>query len=348
MRLLARASVRLGRDASAMSLFERLGPQLMTADDFYLLGVALSRSGNRRAASRCGSRDCGDPDHPEILDELTRVYLEADRFNDAAPAAGRLAKHPDWRARADACWARSSWPGTTRRGPLDSWRRAMGTIGVAGCRRLRAAGHPERPGPGPAPRAGGRPRPATISSRSWQGARRRGLVAPEPRLFAGGALAEALAALKDAGSFADEDPTLPDPAPFVGAAQCAVPPREVRRPATSPAMPGPSIGPPSSGTWSCLGRSSPTRPTEGHPYVPEVGDRLEQETHTPDPIFQAPSSTMPSAPATAARHWSGAMHRGRQFELRLSVYREGEPSVWDVTTGQPRHPSKPGVSWGCP
>ena len=34
-------------------------------------------------------------------------------------------------------------------------------------------------------------------------------------------MAEALAALKEAGSYADDNPTLPDPAPFVGAASCA-------------------------------------------------------------------------------------------------------------------------------
>ena len=34
------------------------------------------------------------------------------------------------------------------------------------------------------------------------------------------ALPEALAALKEAGTFAEDDPTLPEPAPFVGAASC--------------------------------------------------------------------------------------------------------------------------------
>ena len=40
LRLLARSSVQLGRDSSAISLYDRLGPQAMAADDLYLLGLA--------------------------------------------------------------------------------------------------------------------------------------------------------------------------------------------------------------------------------------------------------------------------------------------------------------------
>ena len=74
-----------------------------------------------------------------------------------------------------------------------------------------------------------------------------------------GLLGEALAALKDSGSFADEDPTLPDP----GAAGRSSPVRSATArsstPSNIPAMPGPSTGPSSSVTWSCLVRSSPIR-----------------------------------------------------------------------------------------
>ena len=48
LRLLARASVRLGRDSSALAVFGRLGADAMTPDDLCLLGIALIRSGNSR------------------------------------------------------------------------------------------------------------------------------------------------------------------------------------------------------------------------------------------------------------------------------------------------------------
>ena len=57
--LLARASVHLGRDSSALSLFERIGNRSMMADDLYLLGVALSRTGNDKGSTEAGTRAAG-------------------------------------------------------------------------------------------------------------------------------------------------------------------------------------------------------------------------------------------------------------------------------------------------
>ena len=56
--LLARASVQLGRDASALSLFDRLGPDSLTADDFYLWGSPCPARATARRASRSGSKGC--------------------------------------------------------------------------------------------------------------------------------------------------------------------------------------------------------------------------------------------------------------------------------------------------
>ena len=167
VRLLARALVRLGRDASAMSLYERLGPQLMTADDFYLLGVALSRSGSSQGGTEVWQQAIQrDPDHPEILNELTRVYLEADRFNDAARAAGRLAKHPDWRARGNDLLGKIELARDDPAGAVDFWRRAMGhdESGVPTAPRRRSPG---TTWPAPCSARGGRPRRGPSSNRSW-------------------------------------------------------------------------------------------------------------------------------------------------------------------------------------
>jgi hypothetical protein len=57
LRLMARASVQLGRDDSAVSLFHRLGSKAMLADDHYLLGDCwqLNRAG-KAAPSGCSVR----------------------------------------------------------------------------------------------------------------------------------------------------------------------------------------------------------------------------------------------------------------------------------------------------
>src|SRR5262245_5619183 len=50
LRLLARASARLGRDDSAMSLYQRLGEPALQVEDMYVLGLALKRAGKRKSA----------------------------------------------------------------------------------------------------------------------------------------------------------------------------------------------------------------------------------------------------------------------------------------------------------
>ena len=101
VQLLARTSVQMGRDSSALSLFNRLGPDFMTADDFYLLGIAVSRTGNPKGGVEVWEQGLrANPDHPGILYGLIPVYLKDDRFQAAADAAERLAKNPQWRDRA--------------------------------------------------------------------------------------------------------------------------------------------------------------------------------------------------------------------------------------------------------
>src|SRR5205823_14719157 len=95
VQLLARTSVRMGRDSSALSLFGRLGPDFMTADDFYLLGIALSRTGNPKGGVEVWEQGLRlNPDHPDTLYALIPLYLKDDLFQAAAQAADRLAKHP--------------------------------------------------------------------------------------------------------------------------------------------------------------------------------------------------------------------------------------------------------------
>jgi len=77
VRLLARASVHLGRDSSALSLYKRLGDRSMMADDFYLLGVVLSRATNAQGSTEVWKQGLRvEPDHPQILCEMIQVNLK--------------------------------------------------------------------------------------------------------------------------------------------------------------------------------------------------------------------------------------------------------------------------------
>ena len=195
----------------------------MTADDFYLLGIAVSRTGNPKGGVEVWEQGLkANPDHPETLDALIPVYLEDELFQAAAEAASRLAKNPQWRDRAaDRVASNPACPGRSGRGhrllarvfqqpagrslatPPGRW--SLPRAWLASC--LPRAGPPKRDhqlqtvlAQGPDPEA------SWLSSRAF---------------LQEGTMAEALAALKEAGSYTDDNPTLPDPAPFVGAASCA-------------------------------------------------------------------------------------------------------------------------------
>jgi tetratricopeptide (TPR) repeat protein len=126
VRLLARASVHLGRDSSALSLFERIGNRSMMADDLYLLGVALSRTGNDKGSTEVWTQGLrADPDHPQILHGMIKVNLKMDRFFEAAAEARRLAKQPAWQARANELLGRIQYARNDPAGAVEFWQRAL-------------------------------------------------------------------------------------------------------------------------------------------------------------------------------------------------------------------------------
>ena len=126
MRLLARASVHLGRDSSALLLFERIGNRSMMADDLYLLGVALSRTGNDKGSTEVWTQGLrADPDHPQILRGMIKVNLKMDRFFEAAAEARRLAKQPAWQARANELLGRIHYARNDPAGAVEFWQRAL-------------------------------------------------------------------------------------------------------------------------------------------------------------------------------------------------------------------------------
>ena len=103
LRLVARASVRLGRTAAARAVFNRLGSQEMLPEDLYLLGIALKSDGDdKRAVQVWEQARAADPKHAETLLKLTLAYTASGQLLAASETGRNLALRPGWEARAES------------------------------------------------------------------------------------------------------------------------------------------------------------------------------------------------------------------------------------------------------
>jgi len=350
LRLLARASVRLGRDSSAMSIYKRLGPQAMLADDLCLLGIALTRTGNHQGGlevwEQAGSID---PNHAETLFELTRAYLAGDQLTKATETGRRLAPRPGWQARAESLLGRIQFARNDPVGAVAYWQQAL---------KHEAGEHGSVSTPIVQPKQLAR---ALLQARRPDQARRQLQTVlstrPDAEAFwllsraylQEGAQTEALAAWVKAGSFRDDDPLITEPAPFVGSAGCAA-----CHPATyhaqqhsrhartyfpvselgDLALPAPSF-------------SDPDQPKVTHTLRRMDGGRLQQETRVEGQVLRA-----------VVEYAFGSGHRGitlvgrddhgQARELRLSQYATGAEPCWDITVGHPGQPSEVAEYLGQP
>ncbi len=115
LRLLARSSVQLGRDDSALEIYtRRLEAKSIQAEDYLLLGVALKRRGRDDGAMWAWNKALeSEPIPAQTLDELAKfLYVEAVETENpenmrphpldaAARAAERLRRQPGWESRGD-------------------------------------------------------------------------------------------------------------------------------------------------------------------------------------------------------------------------------------------------------
>jgi tetratricopeptide (TPR) repeat protein len=355
VQLLARTSVRLGRDSSALPLFHQLGPDFMTAEDFYLLGITLSRSGNSKGCVEVWEQGLkANPDHPEILYALTRVYLEGELFQAATETASRLAKHPEWQDRARAALRQIQ---LVRGDPAVAADFSRQPSESPTADRTAASASASTSGPLATPKnlarvllRAGRPAEARTQLQTIldQGPDAEASWLSSRAFLQEGALALALAAVKGAGSYTDENPTLPDPAPFVGTASCAKCHAQKFQAQQS------------SRHARTFHRATELHDfTPPHPSFPDPGlaevthtlrkveDRLEQETRTPERVFKAVVDYAFGS-GDRGKTLVGHEESGRMFELRLSVYHERMQAVWDLTSGQDLHPQVTSRYLGSP
>jgi len=97
MRLLARASGRLGRDALANALYKRLGADQLDAEDLEILGLGLYRAGQKPAAERTWLDALKrQPDRAAVIEHLMYLEIEQNRFAEAIERARKLAMTAGW------------------------------------------------------------------------------------------------------------------------------------------------------------------------------------------------------------------------------------------------------------
>jgi len=349
LRLLARASVRLGRDSSAMAVYHRLGPQTMLADDLCLLGIALTRTGNSRGLEVWEQARSFDPNHAETLFELTRAYLAGDRLTEAAETGRLLAARPGWEARAEALLGTIQLARNDPAGAIAFWQQALEHEAVEQGSVSTSIVPPKELAR------------ALLQARRPDEARRLLqtvlTTGPDPEAFwlmsraylQDGAETEALAAWEKAGSFRDDNPLVPEPAPFVGSAGCAdchpviYHAQQGSRHARTffrvaelrnLELPAPSF-------------SEPGQPKVTHTLRRMDGGRLQQETQVEGQLLRA---VVEYAFGSGDRGMTliGRDDQGQTRELRLSHYLNGTESCWDVTSGHPGHPSEVASYLGRP
>jgi tetratricopeptide (TPR) repeat protein len=337
LRLLARASARLGKDETAEAIYRRLGTQAMEAEDLFLLGQGLIRRDQKGPglASLKAAHDL-DPDHAEALDALIKYEVGDQALALASQDAERLARQRGWEVRGTLILAGIRHdlfdPASAAELFLDALKRdahlAQSSAAVREVKRLLATCLLE-------------------TNRSVEArAQLEGVLAegPDPEsswllsraLLMEGQLAGAKTALEAAGEFAHDDPLRLEPAPYVGAVRCAgCHPKEYKtqqqshHAATIVSKTGLSALP-----WPETTFVDPSNPRVIHRFG-RSDKEVEAEAHVDDRRF-----------AAIVEYALGSNHQGRSFvgvdaagqarELRISQY--PAPPEWDLTSDHPTEP----------
>jgi tetratricopeptide (TPR) repeat protein len=226
LRVYARASARLERDKLAAAVYDRIGTFRFEVEDFFLLGLTFARAGNLdRAFEIWNKATQSGPDYPEMLDHLARLAARMQRLDEAAVAARKLGLQPGWEARGLLVLGEIQQLLKNPDGAADAIRKGLELdpsakglpVGPHHFRKLLARSWLEI----------GRPNQAIEALSAERGKPDSAVIDPEASwllsraYLQNGRSAEASAALKQSGPYRDENPLMPEPSPFTGAARCA-------------------------------------------------------------------------------------------------------------------------------
>ena len=347
-RLLARSAARLGRVESAQNIYnERLGPNEMKGEDYYLLGVGLL--GQSRAATAQVAFEEGlklEPPHAELIQELSRLYAGQDDLAKAARLASRLDQIPGWEARGDVLVGLLKAEESDPVSAADHLERALKrdpTVSGApasptSVRKLLARAQLKA---GRAERA-----KAPLDEVLSQGPDSEASWLMSRVLLHLGDFKGATAALERSQGFSDQAALTREPAPYIGAAKCAGCHEENYR--TQQSSPHARTFIPTSELDKVL---VPDHPVPD-PVTKGVVHKIERNDHKILVVSRVADASYRAVIVYVLGSGDrgitlvGRDASGSSCEVRLSRYNDG--SGWDVTTGHEPTPPKQSFYLGLP
>jgi hypothetical protein len=343
LRLLARASVRLNRDETASAIYDRrLGISELQPEDLFLVGLTFVRAGKPDLAVEVWEKSMkSGPDHPELLDHLARLSFRLQHLDQSAEAARRLATQPGWEARGFLVLAEVQSQLENPSGVVEAIRNGLqydptargAPFDLAHYQKLLARSLLEL----------GRPAEAEAPLQSALVHGRRIDVDSDPEVqwllsrvyLQKGRIADASSALSRAGTYRADNPLVPEPSPYVGAARCAPCHRDQER-SYKPTRHNRTFH----HGAGLLKLPLPDRPLPD-PDDPKVthtidreGDQIQVKTKAGDRVF---NTVVEYAFGTPERYIT-MIGRDDQHDvraLRLSYYHNAEGSGWARTFGFP-------------
>ena len=350
LRQAARAAARQDRDQNAITIYSRLELRLMTAEDYFLLGRALSRSGQDDSALKSlEAARAADPDRPEMLDELARVYSRKGLPAATAETALRLAQKPGWEPIGQLML------GTAR---------AVQNDPAAAAQALRRAFELDPDGKAAAPYPAGPLKMLFVQTllKTGQPAEARRYLQSLPQSDRGPEAAwllsrcflqekswePAAAALEDSGSYRAENPSVPEPGLYVGAARCGQCHSSISKSmlATRHAQTFSRPHDPRALSLPDKPLADPGDPTVLHTFQTAEGG-IRVETRVGQQVFHALAAYAFGSPD----HYVtlvGPDAQGAVRMLRISSYHSKRGSGLDLSSGLEPHPADPAEFLGHP
>ena len=334
LRLLARATGRLGRDSIANALFAKLGSAGLEPEDFFLLGLGFNRSGKTAEAERLWERALAiDAHHPDALEQLALLYTARNRLAEAAVLADRLSQQPGWQLQGELLLGslRSEMSDPTGAAKIVTQALArpgalsLATDIAARYRKLLARSLLQTSRPEEARALLGKQLELGPDEEAWWLLSRAELAL--------GAVAAASDALKLSGSYRKLHPLESEPGPYVGEARCALCHGEIFEAQqanrhSSTLLWGPRLAEMPIPEQPI---KDPDDPAVSHVFGRDAG-RIRYETHMKDEVRKA----IVEYAFGSLEHYTslvGADDKGRPHILRLSHHESGRDSGWVRTTG---------------
>jgi tetratricopeptide (TPR) repeat protein len=347
LRILARASIRMGRDAAGAAIYnDRLGPEGMEAEDRYLTGLTIMRQGDEELAVKVWAKAAGESegagaDQPELLLSLANTLARRQRFDEAAGLAERLAAIPGWEGAGLLLLGTTRFSLEDYAASADCLRRGLELDPEARLAPLDAAVY--RKTLARCLLMLGRPAEADRWLEPVLNDKVGGTADPEAHWLASRSALQqhqidrARSELATSGTYRADHPLEPEPSPYIGEAKCAPCHAEIGRAhnltrhartfhrgddlLNLPRPDGPF--------------ADPDHPDVVHSLVQE-GKKLKIQTKLDDRMIE---TVVDYAYGTTDRYFSlvGRDAGGNYRAVRRSFFREGKETGWEPTSGDVGH-----------